>query len=174
MLKSIKSYFANRSIKKLERTFKSPKQVSLNDVKTVGVLVNFEDFQNLPEEKVRKQLNTILDAPLTFITYCDNKKNYEQFGGQKGNLVLGKPDLSFDLSPSDNTSYDFDLIIDFRSGENQPLQFILLKSNCQMRMGLQRDWNKTFLDFMIQVPNSIDFYEASRELTKYWEMVNKH
>tara|TARA_R110002072_G_scaffold41085_10_gene115878 strand:+ start:17940 stop:18470 length:531 start_codon:yes stop_codon:yes gene_type:complete len=162
--KSVKKYFLKKHIEKhLKDPF--PKN-EISDFKTVGVLVNVEEFENTDLFSGLIEALQILNKDLKLILYREEKRNLPTFEQNKfsskdfsWNGILNKPAVEEFLDR------DYDIFIGYYSKKNPYLDYVTSKAKAQLKVGLQGASKKLFdIIFKIEI-NQYAIFE--QELAKY-------
>lgn len=162
--KSVKKYFLKKHIEKhLKDPF--PKN-EISDFKTVGVLVNVEEFENTDLFSGLIEALQILNKDLKLILYREEKRNLPTFEQNKfsskdfsWNGILNKPAVEEFLDR------DYDIFIGYYSKKNPYLDYVTSKAKAQLKVGLKGADKRLFdIIFKIEVKNYAVF---EQELAKY-------
>lgn len=162
--KSVKKYFLKKHTEKhLKEPF--PKNEVLS-FKTVGVLVNAEEFDDSELFSGLIDALKILNKDLKLIIYKEEKRHLPTFEQNKfsskdftWNGILNKPAIEEFLDR------EYDIFIGYYSKKNPYLNFVTSKAKAQLKVGLQGSDKRLFdLIFKIEIKNYAVF---EQELAKY-------
>lgn len=162
--KAAKKYFIKKHIEKhLKEPF--PKN-EISDFKTVGVLVNAEEFENTELFTGLIDALEILNKDLKLIMYREEKRNLPTFEQNKfsskdftWNGILNKPAIEEFLDR------EYDIFIGYYSKKNPYLDYVTSKAKAQLKVGLQGSDKRLFdIIFKIEIKNYAVF---EQELAKY-------
>ncbi len=162
--KSVKKYFLRKHI---EKHLKEPyPKNEISDFKTVGVLLNAEEFENTELFSGLIEALKILNKDLKLIIYKEEKRNLPTFEQNKfsskeftWNGILNKPAIEEFLDR------EYDIFIGYYSKKNPYLDYVTSKAKAQLKVGLQGSDKRLFdLIFKIEINN---FAVFKQELAKY-------
>lgn len=162
--KALKKYFLKKQIEKhLKEPF--PKKSKL-EFKTVGVLVNAEEFENTEQFNGLIKSLEILNKDLKLIFYKEEKRNLPTMEQNKysskdftWNGTLNKPAVEEFLDR------EYDIFIGYYSKKNPYLDYATSKAKAPLKVGLQGADTRLFdIIFKIEIKNYAVF---EQELTKY-------
>jgi hypothetical protein len=162
--KALKKYFLKKQIEKHLKENVSDKNV--DDLKTVGLLVNAHEYENIDAFNSLVNSLEIFNKDLKLIFYKEEKRSlptFEQnnFSSKDFNWkgVLGKPAIEEFLDR------EYDLFIGYYSKKNSYLDYIASRAKAKLKVGLNHKDNRLFdIVFKIKV-NEFPVFE--KELKKY-------
>lgn len=169
--KALKKYFLKKQIEKHLKENISDK--NLNGLKTVGILVNAHEFENM--EAFNSLVNSleILNKDLKLIFYKEEKRNlptFEQnnFSSKDFNWkgVLTKPAIEEFLDR------EYDLFIGYYSKRNSYLDYITSRTKAKLKVGLKHKDDR-FFDIVFKVKTS-EFSLFEKELAKYIKILTNN
>ncbi len=162
--KALKRYFLKKHIAKHVKT-PYPKD-EISSFKTVGVLVNAEEFENTELFTGLIDALGILNKDLKLMVYREEKRNVPTFEQNKfsskdfsWNGVLNKPAVEEFLDRK------YDIFIGYYSKKNPYLDYLTSKAKAQLKVGLKGADKRLFeLIFKIEIKQYAVF---EKELSKY-------
>ncbi|WP_339610505.1 hypothetical protein [uncultured Planktosalinus sp.] len=163
-LKTLKKYFLKKQFEKQLKKGFSKKQ--LTKFKTVGILVNAEEFSEIDAFNSLIDSLEILNKDLKLIIYKEEKKklptleqNKFSSKGFSWNGVLTKPAIIEFLDR------EYDLFIGYYSKKNIYLDYIASASKAHLKVGLEGADRRIFdIFFKIKIK---DYTLFEQELAKY-------
>tara|TARA_R110000850_G_scaffold277086_1_gene422467 strand:- start:217513 stop:218043 length:531 start_codon:yes stop_codon:yes gene_type:complete len=162
--KAVKKYFLTRQI---EQHLKEATPGTQNSsFKTVGILVNAEEFENTEIFSGLIEALEILNKDLKLIIYKEEKRNLPTFDHNKfsskdftWNGSLNKPGIE------EFVDRKYDIFIGYYSKKNKYLEYITSKINADVKVGL-RGADKRLFDIIFKI--GIKEYPVfEQELAKY-------
>lgn len=162
--KTLKKYFLKKQIEKHLKEPFSKNEISV--LNTVGVLVNFEEFENTDVFLGLQKALEILNKDLKLIIFKEEKRNLPTFEQNKysskdfnWNGILNKPAIEEFLDR------EYDLYIGYYSKESPYLDYVSSKAKANLKVGLQGADERLFdIIFNIQINQYATF---EQELAKY-------
>jgi hypothetical protein len=162
--KTVKKYFLKKQIEKHLKVPFPKKEIS--DFKTVGVLVNTEEFENTESFSGLIEALEILNKDLKLIVYREEKRNLPTFEQNKfsskdfsWNGILNKPAVEEFLDR------EYDIFIGYYSKRNPYLDYVTSKAKAQIKVSFHGADKRLFdIIFKIEI-NQYTVFE--QELAKY-------
>ncbi|MEX0997685.1 MAG: hypothetical protein WDZ45_11600 [Flavobacteriaceae bacterium] len=162
--KALKRYFLKKQIEKHLKT-PFPKSET-SSFKTVGVLINTEEFENTEVFAGLIDVLGILNKDLKLMIYREEKRNVPTFEQNKfsskdftWNGVLNKPAVEEFLDRK------YDIFIGYYSKKNPYLNYVTSKAKAQLKVGLKGADARLFdIIFKIEIKQYAVF---EQELAKY-------
>lgn len=164
IFKTVKKYFLKKHI---EQHLKEASQKSQSSgFKTVGVLVNAEEFENTDAFLGLMKALEILNKDLKLIIYREEKRNLPTFEDNKfsskdftWNGILNKPGVEEFLDR------EYDIFIGYYSKKNKYLDYVTSKAKAGLKVGLKGS-DKRLFDIIFKIDiNQYPVFE--QELAKY-------
>lgn len=168
--KAPKKYFLKKQIEKHLKENVSDK--NLVELKTVGILVNANEFENM--EAFNSLVNSleILNKDLKLIFYKEEKRNlptFEQnnFSSKDFNWkgVLNKPSVEEFLDRK------YDLFIGYYSKNNIYLDYVTSRIKAKLKVGLKLK-DERFFDIIFKIKIT-EYKTFEKELSKYIHILKK-
>ncbi|GGD91445.1 DUF6913 domain-containing protein [Planktosalinus lacus] len=163
-LKTVKKYFLKKQIEKHLKSGFSKQQTA--NFKTVGVLVNAEEFEDVDSFSSLIQSLEILNKDLKLIIYKEEKKNLPTLEQNKfsskdysWNGILTKPAIIEFLDR------EYDLFIGYYSNKNSYLDFVSSRAKAHLKVGVEGA-NSQIFDLIFKIPVK-DYSLFEHELAKY-------
>jgi len=151
---------------------KVPRALNTNKIKTVGVLVDAEQYSLFPYAKKIASLFSVSEEDVHVLYYHPDKKQKETFEGE----LFTDADLSFKATLKSDMANQFiqtpfDCLINFYKDDKLMLNLVAVKSKAQFKIGFA-SINENINDFSVATtPNHIDVFVS--ELKKYLTILNK-
>lgn len=168
--KALKKYFLKKQIEKHLKDNVSDK--NLDELKTVGILVNAHEFENLEAFNSLVQSLEIFNKDLKLIFYKEEKGSlptFEQnnFSSKDFNWkgVLNKPAIEEFLDR------EYDLFIGYYSKKNSYLDYVVSRVKSKLKVGLKHK-DERFFDIMFKLKPT-DYKTFEHELAKYIHIIKK-
>jgi hypothetical protein len=163
--KALKKYFLKKQIKKHLKENVSDKNFS--ELRTVGLLVNTHEYENLEAFNGLVKSLEILNKDLKMIFYKEEKRNLptfvqNNFSSKDFNWkgVLTKPAIEEFLDR------EYDLFIGYYSKKNSYLDYITSRAKAKLKVGLIQEEEDKFFDIVFKLKvNEFSLFE--KELAKY-------
>jgi hypothetical protein len=162
--KALKKYFLKKQIEKHLKENVSDK--NFDDLKTVGLLVNAHEFENLDAFNSLVNSLEIFNKDLKLIFYKEEKRSlptFEQnnFSSKDFNWkgVLNKPAIEEFLDR------EYDLFIGYYSKKNSYLDYITSRAKAKLKVGLNHKEDRLF-DIVFKI-KAKEFSLFEEELAKY-------
>lgn len=164
ILKTVKKYFLKKQLEKHLKNGFSKQQTG--KFKTIGVLVNTQEFEDVDSFNSLIQSLEILNKDLKLVIYKEEKKNLPTLEQNKfsskdfsWNGILTKPAIIEFLDR------EYDLFIGYYSKKNSYLDFVASKAKSPLKVGVEGADSRIFdLIFKIKIKGYTLF---EHELTKY-------
>ncbi|WP_299224317.1 hypothetical protein [uncultured Psychroserpens sp.] len=170
ILKAFKANSNQKYINKLLNT----RQVTVSNkkMKTVGIILNMDEFSDFDVFRSYFKALGILPAKVKIIAFVDDVKDanplWDTYFNPKDFGWKGKINNT-DLQIFIDT--EFDVLISFYTEERLELNLITAASKANFKVGLTQD-DKRMYDLMIDVnTKQVDLFK--KELTKYLTVLNK-
>ena len=172
---SIRQRLAEYSLQKLKPVNNLEKKAKIADAKSVLVLFNFSDRSNFKLKEIREELSSI--APLAVfkgLSFCKSTKQVQaaEFASQVE--ILTPKNLNVNLKPKTLETLTADFVLDFRKEYDPITQYVLQSCGSSLKVGSQREWNKDFLDFMIQIKDEDNYKYLAHQIATYINMINSN
>ncbi|TJY36084.1 DUF6913 domain-containing protein [Pontimicrobium aquaticum] len=166
--------FKEKSNQKYINTLLSSRQnvVDSRKIESVGIVLNFDEFNNYEAFKSLFKEIKILENKVKFIAFITDEKltpnNWDAFFNPKNFGWNGKID-NVELEEFVNT--EFDALISYYKEDSLELNLVTALSKANFKIGISGK-DKRLHDFIIDVTtNQIDLFKM--ELIKYLKVLNK-
>lgn len=136
-----------------------------------------ESNRNLIKEYVRK-VRSGMQKEVIALGYVDKKELDHNFMAKLGLDFFCNKNLNAYMLPKSTSvtnfiGEDFDILINFTTVTNFPIQYITAVSKAKFKIGKYSKSNTHFLDFMIQLSEKATLQEFLEQLNHYLSVINK-
>jgi len=167
-------FILRRNLKQNKRGIRA---VSLDHVQSVLLLVNMDNEERFAaslkyERFLRKEEGVRL---VNTIAYTDKKELPGNLIAEEHQYFLTRKDLNWFYSPINKEIVKLlkskhQLLVDTSFDEVFPLNFALAVSNASFKVGIEKDYHKQYLDFMIHLKEEEGIHDLFSQLNHYLNM----
>lgn len=170
MFEQVRQVYGNKVFGKRSNRALPGKPVQISNIKKCVLLINYEAVQPHLLKELDRQLKAVHSGlDVRFISYTKNVVESEGFEQLE---LLTKKKVNWYFEPNGLDQYTCDLLIDLTQSQCLPLQFAGLQIPADFRIGLEQEWNRVYLDFMIRSGEEVKIKVVLEQLIKYLSKIN--